>query len=121
TTHDTTDVRRGYGQDIDGQPRGEACKAGEALCGEARSSERDYSQADDQPGGARGGAGPTAGSAPRFEQDPSAQSLPNHGPPARLLSQVRPRPHQAARGDHAGRNPGPRKGQLVTAGTTGAR
>ena len=51
---------------------------------------------------------PRDGSASRH-----AQSLRDHRPLPRRLSEIRPRPHQAARGDDARRRPGPAQGQLV--------
>ena len=64
--------------------------------------------------GARGGRSASCSALPRDAVAlAAAQSLRDHRPPARRVPQVRPRPHQAARGHDARRDPGPAQGQLV--------
>ena len=68
---------------------------------------------EDGSGRARRGASRAAAPAARCERASSAQSLLDHGPLARGVSQVRPGAHEVARGREPRGNPGPFEGELV--------
>src|SRR5262245_5645030 len=109
----STEESSPYGEDEHGRAREASREDGEEVRGQTRGAQRADPQPADLAGGARHRASEAAGAAARFERDPPAHALRDHGPLPWRLPQVRAVAREDPRGREPRRDSGRLEGELV--------